>query len=196
NLEEREEGGTPDILGSIRLGLVFQMKQKLGSVEVRKLHSGACLGSHCAFRSNPRLSLLGDTGRKRLPIFSFLVRHGNRFLHHNFVCALLNDLFGIQARSGCQCAGPYAIRLLSMPDKALRKIKKQIEDDTLIVKPGFCRLSLTFFMSDAEVKYILDAVMFVADHGASFLPLYQADIKSSNWSFSAPSVMPDTRKSR
>lgn len=35
NIEEREEGGTPDILGSIRLGLVFQMKQRLGCVEVR-----------------------------------------------------------------------------------------------------------------------------------------------------------------
>ena len=33
-----------------------------------------------------------------LPIFSFLIRRGHRFLHHNFVCALLNDLFGVQSR--------------------------------------------------------------------------------------------------
>ncbi len=36
------------------------------------------------------------------------------YLHHNFVCSLLNDLFGIQARGGCACAGPYAQRLLGM----------------------------------------------------------------------------------
>ncbi|CAN0503862.1 unnamed protein product, partial [Scytosiphon promiscuus] len=30
NKEEREEGGTPDIMGSIRLGLVVQMKERLG----------------------------------------------------------------------------------------------------------------------------------------------------------------------
>jgi len=35
---------------------------------------------------------------RKLPIFSFLVRCKDRFLHHNFVCALLNDLFGVQAR--------------------------------------------------------------------------------------------------
>ncbi|CAM9638010.1 unnamed protein product, partial [Ectocarpus fasciculatus] len=189
NIEEREEGGTPDILGSIRLGLVFQMKEKLGSVEEKEerlTHMGLT-----ALRANPRICLLGDTGRKRLPIFSFLVRHGNRYLHHNFVCALLNDLFGVQARAGCQCAGPYGVRLLSMSDSSLPKMKKQVEADVGIMKPGFCRLSLTFFMSDAEASlYILEAVMFVADHGASFLPLYQPDIKSSEWKFRALSATP------
>ncbi|CAM9285754.1 unnamed protein product, partial [Sphacelaria rigidula] len=34
NIEEREEGGTPEILGAIRLGLVFQLKERLGSLEV------------------------------------------------------------------------------------------------------------------------------------------------------------------
>ena len=37
----------------------------------------------------------------RLPVLSFLVRHPETgaFLHHNFVCAVLNDLFGVQASS-------------------------------------------------------------------------------------------------
>ncbi|CAM9219994.1 unnamed protein product, partial [Hapterophycus canaliculatus] len=183
NVEEREEGGTPDILGSIRLGLVFQMKQRLGSVETRE--EELCQLGLRTLRSNPRVALLGDTGRKRLPIFSFLIRHGQRYLHHNFVCALLNDLFGVQARSGCQCAGPYGIRLLSMPDWSYQKVKAQFDNDALIIKPGFCRLSLTFFMSDAEAKYILDAVMFVADHGPSFLPMYASSISSGEWKYNA-----------
>jgi hypothetical protein len=37
-----------------------------------------------------------------------------RYLHHNFVVALLNDLFGIQSRGGCSCAGPYGHRLLGI----------------------------------------------------------------------------------
>lgn len=58
----------------------------------------------------PDLILLGPGDVPKLPVFSFLVRHlpSGRLLHHNFVCALLNDLFGIQARGGCSCAGPYA----------------------------------------------------------------------------------------
>ena len=63
-----------------------------------------------SWSANRNLVLLGSTSVPRLPIFSFLVRHpiAGVFLHHNYVCALLNDLFGIQARGGCACAGPYA----------------------------------------------------------------------------------------
>lgn len=32
-----------------------------------------------------------------------------------------------------------------------------------------------------QAKYILDAVMFVADHGPSFLPLYHANIVTGEW---------------
>ena len=57
-----------------------------------------------------KLILLGSTDVPRLPIFSFIIRHSTSglYLHHNFVCAVLNDVFGIQARGGCACAGPYA----------------------------------------------------------------------------------------
>lgn len=63
-----------------------------------------------AWNNSENLVLLENTAVARLPIFSFLIRHpiSGLFLHHNFVCALLNDLFGIQARGGCACAGPYA----------------------------------------------------------------------------------------
>ena len=39
-----------------------------------------------------------------------LIHHpdSGKILHHNFVSVLLNDLYGIQARGGCACAGPYA----------------------------------------------------------------------------------------
>lgn len=55
------------------------------------------------------LVIVGPHGIPRIPIFSFLVHHppSGLFLHHYFVSALLNDLFGIQARGGCSCAGPY-----------------------------------------------------------------------------------------
>lgn len=82
------------------------------------------------------------------------------YFHHNFVCALLNDLFGVQARAGCQCAGPYAINLLGLVDGSLPKFAKQITDDVGIIKPGFCRLSLTFFMSNAEASEVGFSVDF------------------------------------
>lgn len=65
-----------------------------------------------AFKDCDNLVLLGNAGNKNsLPVFSFLIYNpqAGRFLHHNFVASLLNDLYGIQARGGCACAGPYAM---------------------------------------------------------------------------------------
>lgn len=71
----------------------------------------------------PLLKILGNTKASRLPIFSFVIYHpvSGLYLHHNFVCALLNDLFGIQTRSGCACAGPYAQDLLGIDEPLAQK---------------------------------------------------------------------------
>ncbi len=92
------------------------------------------------FSQCPNLVVLGGSKAPRIAIFSFLVRHTREnfmngrysknkngetsaseteddnclFIHHDFICALLNDLFGIQSRSGCACAGPYALDLLGI----------------------------------------------------------------------------------
>lgn len=70
---------------------------------------------------NPGIWVLGNTTAKRQAILSFLVystddneeRRGKP-LHGPFVAKLLNDLFGIQARGGCACAGPYGHFLLNV----------------------------------------------------------------------------------
>ncbi|KAE9335521.1 hypothetical protein PF008_g13453 [Phytophthora fragariae] len=96
---EREEGGTPDILGSIRLGLAFQLKQRVGPHCIMELERRHVRHVRESLSRNKSIVVLGrqSDNVNQLPIFSLLFRLGNRFLHHNFVCALLNDLFGVQA---------------------------------------------------------------------------------------------------
>jgi selenocysteine lyase/cysteine desulfurase len=88
--------------------------------------------------SMPNLHLLGATsnpkswhssGGLRVPIVSFVVTHPltGAVLHHNFVTTLLNDLFGVQARGGCMCAGPYAIRLLGISDLSLMQLQPLLD---------------------------------------------------------------------
>ncbi|CAN0179587.1 unnamed protein product, partial [Discosporangium mesarthrocarpum] len=129
------------------------------------------------------MALLGDvrSGRQKLPIFSFLIRHKQRYLHYNFVCALLNDLFGVQSRGGCQCSGPYSQRLLGMAPGDVVAIEGELLKKHELLRPGFTRLSLAYWNSDQEVKYILDAVLFVADKGHLFLDQYRVNHKTGEW---------------
>lgn len=111
NIEEKEEGGTPDIIGSIRAGVVLHLKDVIGQTFISRREKELVERFLQEFSQSQTLFLLGPTKPDRLAIFSFLifVPSIGKYLHHNFVCSLLNDLFGIQVRSGCSCAGPYVL---------------------------------------------------------------------------------------
>jgi hypothetical protein len=92
-------------------------------------------------------------------------RPGGRFLHHNFVVALLNDLFGIQSRGGCSCAGPYEHRLLGIDIDRSHRFEQQIVAGFEGIKPGWVRVSFNYFISEATFRYIVGAVDLVATYG-------------------------------
>jgi selenocysteine lyase/cysteine desulfurase len=189
-VESREEGGTPAIIGSIRAGLAMQLKESVGVSTIMTEENTIFRRVLESWGSVQEVVLLGPTHGHRLPVFSFLIRHdpSGRFLHHNYVCALLNDLFGIQSRGGCSCAGPYGQSLLGIdPELAEQYQKLLMEDRRLdrehlrrhneysekeLLRPGMTRLGFTYFMTEQEVDYIIEAVAMVAKHGWKLLPLY------------------------
>jgi selenocysteine lyase/cysteine desulfurase len=114
--EIREEGGTPAIIESIRAGLVFALKEAVGSEEIRRREGDFVRRALESWGANPQIEILGNPELERLAIVSLGLRHPRGLLHSNFAVALLNDLFGIQARSGCFCAGPYLHRLYEIED--------------------------------------------------------------------------------
>ena len=83
---------------------------------------------------------------------SFVVRHNSQYLHHNFVVALLNDLFGIQARGGCSCAGPYGHRLLGIDLDASQEFEREIVRGCEGIKPGWVRVNFNYFLSRGAVR--------------------------------------------
>jgi selenocysteine lyase/cysteine desulfurase len=179
----REEGGTPAIVESIRAGLVFQLKQAVGTELIAERESGFVRRAIGSWRRNPAIELLGDLDADRLPIVSFVVRApGGRRLHHNFVVALLSDLFGIQARGGCSCAGPYGHQLLGIDQQRARDFACQAVDGFLGIKPGWTRLSFSFCQSEEAFRYIVAAVHLVATHGHRLLGHYRFDPYSGLWS--------------
>lgn len=204
NRIERYEGGTPNVAGIIKTGLTFLLKRKIEEqyllvqskifdtmpptlldfeyqthrrvVEYWKLHA-------------PNLVLLGVTDNdQHIPIFSFLIRCGKRFLHYNFVCAILNDVFGIQSRGGCQCSGPYSQRLLGLtevtevgevPNARNMKIEHalvHLKERAELLRPGYTRLSLPFKgLRNDEVDYVMKAVAWIATNGWALMCQYRCN---------------------
>jgi selenocysteine lyase/cysteine desulfurase len=177
----REEGGTPAIIESIRAGLVFALKQAVGTDLIQAREEQLWQRAANRWAANPNIEILGSRWAPRLAIVSFRVRVGGRHLHHNFVVALLNDLFGIQARGGCSCAGPYGHRLLAIEPSHSRALRAEIGLDCDGIKPGWARVNFNYFISEAVCDYLIDAVDLLASHGHRLLPDYLFDPRTGLW---------------
>ncbi|HSF27148.1 MAG TPA: aminotransferase class V-fold PLP-dependent enzyme [Actinomycetes bacterium] len=192
--EHREEGGTPAIIGSIRAGLVFQLKAAVG-IDVIRAHEEHFLArALAAWTANPAIEVLGNLTAERLSILSFVVRRpGGRYLHHNFVVAVLNDLFGIQSRGGCSCAGPYGHRLLGIDLDRSHEFENQITRGCEGIKPGWVRVNFNYFISEAVFRYVVEAVDLVAREGWRLLPDYRFEPATGLWRHRSGPVEPPLR---
>jgi len=190
---QREEGGTPAIVESIRAGLVFQLKQAVGADTIQALERSFIRRAVASWGANPNIELLGNLEAERLSIVSFVVRHGGRYLHHNFVVALLNDLFGIQSRGGCSCAGPYGHRLLGIDIERSHEFEREITRGCEGIKPGWVRVNFNYFISEVVFDYLLEAVHLVADQGWKLLGDYRFDPASGLWRHRRGPVEPPLR---
>jgi selenocysteine lyase/cysteine desulfurase len=189
NIEEREKPGTPGVLQILKASMAFQIKDQVGVEAIEQREKELLQRTFERWLSNPRIEILGNPDPdRRISIISFNLKdHRNKYLHPKFVTTLLNDLFGIQSRAGCSCAGPYGHRLLDIDFEKSEQYRKWIGKGFSGIKPGWCRVSLHYVMDDIEVDYILYAIEFVADQGYRFLPQYNFDMHSGAWQHKADS---------
>ncbi len=183
DFQRREEGGTPAIVESIRAGLVFGLQQAVGTAHIEELEAGFKAKAIQRWRKNANIQILGNADEDSLSIFSLRFKYQDKDLHYGFIVALLNDLFGIQARGGCSCAGPYGHELLGMNMARSRALEKQILQGHMVLRPGWVRLNFNYFIGDETFEYLLEAIDLVATHGWKYLPYYEFDKSSGTWRY-------------
>ena len=178
----REEGGTPAIIEAVRAGLVFQLKDAVGVDTIRAQEERLLSRAVTAWKAEPAIEVLGNLEAPRLSIVSFVVRApSGHYLHHNFVVAVLNDLFGVQARGGCSCAGPYGHRLLGIDIERSHEFEREITGGCEGIKPGWVRVNFNYFLSDTVADYVVEAVRLVARDGWRLLGDYVFDPLTGRW---------------
>lgn len=112
------------------------------------------------------------TNRANVVVFNLEYGDSRTIVQQNFVSLVLSDLFGIQLRSGCFCAGPFGVRLLNLEEEVVNRIHKEVLSGYMVNKPGYLRLDLTFYLEDYEVKYAAEAIIMVALHWKKLINLY------------------------
>jgi len=183
DIEEREKAGTPGVLQILRAALCFKVKDEIGVDEIAKIEHQWLEKAFSQWNKNPLVEVLGDLDiNNRVGIVSFNIKtNSGKYLHPKFVTVLLNDLFGIQSRAGCSCAGPYGHRLLNIDEETSELYRDLIKKGFHGVKPGWCRIGFHYVMDEADVDFIINAVEFIAECGEQFLPYYNFCLKQACW---------------
>jgi selenocysteine lyase/cysteine desulfurase len=175
-LSNREEGGTPNVIGDIRVALSMLVKEALGQSWFDQRHTELRNRALAVWTQNSRIELLGLCDADALPIFSFRVRDGDgSYIHHQLLTRLLSDVYGVQARGGCACAGPYAHKLLKISETQSEKMRAAIAQGEELEKPGWVRLNLSALLTDSKANSIIEAVGKLALEAAHYEKYYSVD---------------------
>jgi len=183
DIEEREKAGTPGTLQVLKAALALRVKDWITSERIEAREGELLERAMLRWQQRPSIEMLGNPDpARRIAIVSLNVKDPEgRYLHPKFVTALLNDLFGIQSRAGCSCAGPYGHRLLHIDTERSNRYRDWVGKGFGGIKPGWCRVGFHYSMDDAEANYLIDAVDFVAEHGHRFIPLYHFELDTGTW---------------
>lgn len=156
----REEAGTPNVVGDIRAGLVMLVKEALGQgwIDARNADLGAM--ARKVWADLPGMEVLGNpAAASPLPIFSFRLRDGQgRPVDHIAFTQGLSENFGIQARGGCSCAGPYGHRLLQIDPNTSAHLEQDIRGGHAVDKPGWVRVNLSYLLTNAKAEQIVQGI--------------------------------------
>ena len=150
DVETREDGGTPAFLQTIRIALAIQLKEKMGTKNIKNRENEINKLIFKTLENLEGVHILAPNQKERLSIFSFYFEK----YHFNLVVKLLNDRFGIQTRGGCSCAGTYGHFLLNVNQETSNRIKGEILQGCNTAKPGWVRLSVHPTITDKEVAFV------------------------------------------
>jgi len=177
DIEVREDGGTPGFLQAIRIALAINLKNQMGTVNIRKREEELVKLAFKKLKEVPTIRILADNVEDRLAVISFYIPG----IHYNLIVRLLNDRFGIQVRGGCVCAGTYGHYLLEVSYNKSKEITDKIMHGDLSEKPGWVRWSLHPTIRDEEVNYVIDALKSIKQNIGEWEKDYFYTIKTNEF---------------
>lgn len=177
NIEEREDGGTPAFLQTIKTALAIQLKNQMGIDKMLEREHQLISYIFDALESVENLHLLAPQHQDRLGVISFYIDD----LHYNLGVKLLNDKFGIQTRGGCSCAGTYGHYLLHVDYETSHELTTEISLGQLTRKPGWIRMSIHPTTTDEEIKFVCNSIKELANNFKTWAKDYDYDKRTNEF---------------
>ncbi len=155
---DREEAGSPNVLGAVALGAAIGELERIGWPAIRAHDGAVSRRLHAGLRAIPGVQVLGPGAEHDLlPVATFVVPG----VSHALIAARLSAEFAIGVRHGCFCAHPYLIRLLGLGHDDLERFRAAARHHDRHLLPGAVRASASVSTGTIDVDRFLTAVQTV-----------------------------------
>lgn len=169
NIEDREDGGTPGFLQTIKTALAIKLKEQMGVENIQQREHEIIDYIFEKLNAIDNLTILAGQHQERLGVISFYIDD----LHYNLGVKILNDRFGIQTRGGCSCAGTYGHFLLHVDIEMSHELTNEISLGELTRKPGWIRMSIHPTTTTEETVYFCESLKALAENHKEWANDYQ-----------------------
>jgi cysteine desulfurase/selenocysteine lyase len=162
---DRNEAGTPSILGMMALARTIQVLEAVGmdKVEAHERHLTALLLQKLS--RIPQVKILGSNDPKATDKRVGVVTFNIDGVPHGLAAAILSYEYGIAVRNGCFCAQPLMKRLLKVEETCTCPSEEEastVRGDRHNV-PGAVRASLGIHNTEEEIETLVEAISRVAN---------------------------------
>ncbi len=152
---DKEEAGTPNVMGVVALTSAIRTLKKIGMKNIDMYERDLARYAVKRLRSIKDIELYGDTEdfKNRVGIVPFNIKG----IHHNTVAEALSLEAGIAVRTGCFCAQPYAQKLLNITDEEVKNYLNLTKEK----RPGMVRLSFSLYNDKYEIDYLIKTLNYI-----------------------------------
>ncbi|HHJ53863.1 MAG TPA: aminotransferase class V-fold PLP-dependent enzyme [Caldithrix abyssi] len=162
DVPEKEEAGTPNVVGAVALAKSLQVMMELGMDKVAQHEARLTAYALKKMKQIPGMIIYGSADEKdvdsRLGVISFNLQG----IPHALVASVLNYEYGIGVRNGCFCAHPYIKFLLGVSQDENKKLEERILHHDRSEIPGAVRISFGIYNDESEIDYFIDALTKIA----------------------------------
>lgn len=159
---QRDEAGTPNVVGAVALAAAIQALQGLGMQRIARHEAELTAFALRRLATVDGLRLYGDADPRRAAQRLGVIPFNLNGLSHALVAAVLGTEHGIGVRNGCFCAHPYLTRLLGLTDPEAEALHAAMARGDRRAVPGMVRISFGLYNRGEDVDALVDALGRIA----------------------------------
>ena len=163
DLPDKEEAGTPDIVGAVALGAAIQLIEQVGWDTLIEHETELTTYALQKLKAIDGIRMYGDTNPAtaidRLGVISFNVKQ----MPHSLVASILGHEWAIGTRNGCFCAHPYVKCLMHVNAQEAKDMEQRILRRDRSTLPGTVRASFGIYNTKEDIDVLCEALSAIAE---------------------------------